>query len=460
MEKKAQNSINDIRRRLLFVILRALIIVVVLMVLGILSTTTFELNNKAKKNPFYRSPSAMLLEAYYIGHGSWDGVGVLVSNVDNPESGFISQDWSNSVVIDGDGIVLIDHGKTDTELVGQKYSFPEDVPVSQLKVDEKIVGGIITDSQDIPHPLKLTFAVINPIAQISVGVSIFAIILGILLTRRVVNPIAEVISAAEKVSHGDLSIRIATKKGNDDLSALITHFNDMTEALEKNDNERRQLLADIAHELRTPLAVLRGRLEGIVDGIYPVNDVSIAPALEETYLLERLVEDLRLLTLAETRKLRFELRELDIAGLIDKVISVFSPQASEKNIDLKTVFSGELPKTWADPQRVEQIVGNILGNALNYSREDSTIRIIAEPVEQGVRVSVIDQGSGVPDDEVEKIFDRFYRSEKSRTRASGGAGLGLAIVKQLVEGQGGSVGAGNHPEGGLCVWFTLPQKPA
>lgn len=458
MGKKAQNSVNDIRRRLLFVILRALIIVVVLMVLGILSTTTFELNNKAKGNPFYRSPSAMLLEAYYIGHGSWEGVGNLVTNVENPDSGFISQNWSNSVVIDGDGIVLIDHGKTDTELVGQKYSFPEGVPVSQLKADGKTVGGIITDPQDIPHPLKLTFAVINPIAQISIGVAVFAIILGILLTRRVVNPIAEVISAAEKVSHGDLSTWIATKKGNDDLSALITHFNDMTEALEKNDNERRQLLADIAHELRTPLAVLRGRLEGIVDGIYPVNDVSIAPALAETYLLERLVEDLRLLTLAETRKLHFELCELDIAKLIKKVVSVFSPQASEKSINLKTDFSEKLPKTWADPQRVEQIIGNILENALNYSRDDSTIMITAEPVEQGVRVSVTDQGSGIPDEEVDKIFDRFYRSEKSRARALGGAGLGLAIVKQLVEGQGGSVGAGNHPDGGLCVWFTLPQK--
>jgi signal transduction histidine kinase len=459
MGKLAQNSVKDIRRRLLFVILRALIIVVVLMVLGILSTTTYELNNKAKGNPFYRSPSGMLLEAYYIGHGSWDGVGVLVSNVENPESGFISQDWSNSIVIDDNSIVLIDHGRTDTYLVGQKYNPPEGAPVSQLKVNGKIVGGIINDPQDLPHPLKLTFSVINPIAQISIGVAIFAIVLGILLTQRVVNPIAEVISAAEKVSRGDLTTRIATKKGNDDLSALVNHFNDMTEALEKNDIERRQLLADIAHELRTPLAVLRGRLEGIVDGIYPINDVSIAPALEETYLLERLVEDLRLLTLAETRKLHFELRELDITRLIEKVVNVFEPQAAEKQINLKSEFSGDLPKTWADPQRVEQIIGNIIDNALNYSRENSTIRIITEPFVKGVRVSVIDQGNGVPNEEVDKIFDRFYRSEKSRARASGGAGLGLAIVKQLVEGQGGSVGAENHPDGGLCVWFTLPEKP-
>jgi signal transduction histidine kinase len=136
--------------------------------------------------------------------------------------------------------------------------------------------------------------VLFPVAEVAVFLAILAVVIGILLTRRVVNPIAEVIAAAEKVAHGDLSARIKTKKGNDDLSALVEHFNDMTTALEQNDNERRQLLADVAHELRTPLSVLRGRLEGIVDGVYPINEANIAPALEETYLLERLVEDLRL----------------------------------------------------------------------------------------------------------------------------------------------------------------------
>jgi signal transduction histidine kinase len=460
MDKKKLGSVRDIRRRLIFVIVRALVIVVVIMVLTILSTTTYELNNRAKGNPFYRSPSSMLLEAYYLGHGSWDGVAQLVNDTENPDNHFPQQDWTNSIVIDGNSIVLIDHGKTDTALVGQKYDPPAGVPVTQIVVDGVTVGGIIPDGQDIPHPLKLTFAVINPIAQVSLGVAVFAIVLGILLTQRVVNPIAEVISAAEKVASGDLTTRIATKKGNDDLSVLTNNFNNMTEALERNDNERRQLLADIAHELRTPLAVLRGRLEGIVDGIYPVNEVSIAPALEETYLLERLVEDLRLLTLAETRKLHFELRELDISNLIEKVISVFAPQASEKKIELESEIPADLPNTWADPQRVEQIIGNIIDNALNYSRENTSIRIIAAAVENGVRVSVIDRGTGVPDEEIGKIFDRFYRSEKSRTRAAGGAGLGLAIVKQLVEAQGGSVGAENDSDGGLCVWFTLPEKPA
>ena len=458
MDKRALKSVKDIRRRLIFVVLRALIIVVALMLMGLLATTTYEINNKANENPFYRSPSSMLLQAYYVGHGSWEGVDQLVVDVENPESGFTMQDWRDSIVIDGNSIVLIDHGQVEGGLVGQKYDPPEGVPIDQIIVDGKIVGGIIKDMRVISHPLKLTFAVINPIAQVSIGVGIFAIVLGFFLIRRVVNPIAEVISAAEQVTNGDLSTRISAKKGNDDLSALINHFNDMTASLESNDNQRRQMLADIAHELRTPLSVLRGRLEGIVDGIYPVNEVSIAPALEETYLLERLVEDLRLLTLAETRKLHFELREVDLVDLIDRVVNVFTPRAIEKQTSFKLNIAPDLTKVWADSQRVEQVIGNIIDNALNYSNPNTQITINAAPEKDSVRVSVTDFGNGLPKDEVGKIFDRFYRSEKSRARKSGGAGLGLAIVKQLVEAQGGSVGAENNPAGGLCVWFSLPQK--
>jgi signal transduction histidine kinase len=458
MDKKALNSVKDIRRRLIFVVLRALIIVVLLMLTGLLVTTTYEINNKANQNPFYRSPSSMLLQAYYVGHGSWDGVDQLVVDVENPDNGFTMQDWRDSVVIDGSGIVLIDHGQVEGGLVGQKYTIPEGVPIEQIIVNDQIVGGIIKDMQQMSHPLKLTFAVINPIAQISIGVGAFAIVLGFFLIRRVVNPIAEVISAAEKVTNGDLSTRIAAKKGNDDLSALINHFNDMTASLECNDKERRQMLADIAHELRTPLSVLRGRLEGIVDGIYPINDVSIAPALEETYLLERLVEDLRLLTLAETRKLHFELREVDLTDLVDRAVNVFTPQAAEKRIGFTLDVAPDLPSVWADSQRVEQVIGNIIDNALNYSNPDTQISIKAAPEKNSVRVAITDNGNGLPEEEVGKIFDRFYRSEKSRTRTSGGAGLGLAIVKQLVEAQGGSVGAENNPAGGLSVWFSLPQK--
>jgi signal transduction histidine kinase len=274
----------------------------------------------------------------------------------------------------------------------------------------------------------------------------------------VVNPIAEVMAAAEKVAAGDLSTRIMTKKGSDDLSILVDHFNTMTEALEKNDTERRQLLADVAHELRTPLSVLRGRLEGIVDGIYPATDSSIAPALEETYLLERLVEDLRLLTLAENRQLHFEMHCVEIVQSLERSITVFKPQAQDQGIEINLHADQPTATVWVDPQRLEQVVGNVIDNALRYvNTKKGKVEINVEHVKDGVKVSIADNGNGLPEGEVERIFDRFWRSEKSRTRAAGGAGLGMAIVKQLVEAQGGSVGAENAAGGGLMIWFILPE---
>jgi signal transduction histidine kinase len=233
----------------------------------------------------------------------------------------------------------------------------------------------------------------------------------------------------------------------------------MTASLEKNDLERRQLLADVAHELRTPLSVLRGRLEGIVDGIYPANDSSVAPALEETYLLERLVEDLRLLTLAENRQLHFELHEVDLVQSVERAITIFTPQARDKGISIALHTDLPSANVLVDPQRLEQVIGNVIDNALRYvNTQNGNVGITIEKAANGYKVSIADNGSGLPDDEVNRIFDRFWRSEKSRNRAAGGAGLGMAIVKQLVEAQGGKVGAQNVATGGLEIWFILPAS--
>jgi len=259
-------SVEDIRARLIRIILRAFAIVVGITLISILGLTILEINNSAKQNPFYRSPSTMLLEAFYVGNGGWNNVDRLVQEAAKPESQFPAQDWNNSIILDENNIVIIDHGQTQgTPLLGKVYIIDQGKPVTNIVVNGVVVGKMVNDQRDIPHPLKLTISFINPIIEISIVLAIFAVIIGILLTRRVVNPISEVIAAAGRVATGDLSTRIIPQKGNDDLSMLIENFNDMTKALERNDNERRQLLADVAHELRTPLSVLRGRLEGIVD---------------------------------------------------------------------------------------------------------------------------------------------------------------------------------------------------
>ena len=459
MNNQENSSVKAIRSRLLRIVLRAFAIVVGITLISILGITILEINKSAKQNPFYRSPSSMLLEAFYVGNGGWNNVDKLVAEATAPNSQFPMQDWNSSIILDENGIVIIDHGKTaDTPLIGKVYMIKPGEPVSDIRANGVVVGKMINDQVNIPHPMKLTISFINPVVIVSLILAVFAVILGILLTQRVVNPVAEVIAAAERVAAGDLTTRIKSKNGKDDLSILVENFNEMTAVLEKNDNERRQLLADVAHELRTPLSVLRGRLEGIVDGIYPANDTSIAPVLEETYVLERLVEDLRLLTMAENRQIHFETKKVDVVQSMQRSISVFSAQAEEKGISISLDSDQPNAYAWVDPQRLEQITGNVLDNAMRYvNSESGKVHILVRHIENGIKVSIEDNGAGIPDGECARIFDRFWRSDKSRARVAGGAGLGMAIVKQLVEGQGGNVGAENVPSGGLRIWFTFPE---
>jgi two-component system OmpR family sensor kinase/two-component system sensor histidine kinase BaeS len=211
------------------------------------------------------------------------------------------------------------------------------------------------------------------------------------------------------------------------------------------------MFADIAHELRTPLSVIRGRLEGIVDGIYTADGGQVPLALEQTYLLERLVDDLRLLTLAESGQLHFEKKNVDLAQLVQHSIDMFSAEANEKNISLtfekgSTDFAIEL-----DPQRTEQVIGNLIGNALRYIPEGSKVWLVLDRNAESIRLFVNDDGPGVSNEDLPFLFDRFWRKDKSRARASGGTGLGLAITKQLVEAQGGTISAWNLVGQGLQI---------
>jgi signal transduction histidine kinase len=246
-------------------------------------------------------------------------------------------------------------------------------------------------------------------------------------------------------------------KGPDDLRALSDSFNKMADALERNDRERRDMLADIAHELRTPLTVMRGRLEGIMDGVYPADEDHVGPALEEAYLLERLVEDLRLLTLAESHQLAFEIHELDLIEIARRSISMFQAEADEKNISLSLVTSLDQALIVADPLRTEQVIGNLLSNALRYVPEGAKVWVEITQDENALTISINDNGPGIPEADLPFIFNRFWRADKSRARQSGGAGLGLAITKLLVEGQGGHILARGLPGGGLQVSVTFPS---
>jgi signal transduction histidine kinase len=456
MNQSDANSIQSIRRRLLLLLLRAFGIVVFLTVLLILVVAAIVIARNTGANPFVRTPTAIILETYYLGHNSWQGVQAVLEERTNTSIRALRPEWSRTILVDANGNVVLDHGSINSPLVGTPYTPSTNETGQILSINGVLIGRIWMDRGTIPRVVQLIVTVMGPTTVISVLLGILTLIIGLLLMRRMINPLSEVIAASQAVSQGDFSARVPVQAQNDDLSALSDHFNHMADELERSDHQRRNMLADIAHELRTPLTILRGRLEGILDGVYPPDEAHIAPALEETYLLERLVEDLRLVSLAEANQLRFELKSVRLEDLAQTILGLFSAQASERNVQLNLDAEADLPEVMVDPQRFQQVVGNLIDNALVYTPEGSSVEIAIHRKENTVELSVSDGGPGIPEDEIEHVFDRFWRGEKSRARSTGGSGLGLSIARQLVEAQGGKITARNRSPHGFEVKITLP----
>jgi len=456
MNQVDANSIQSVRRRLLLLLLRAFGIVVFLTVVLILIVAAFVIARNTGANPFVRTPTTIILETYYLGHGSWQGVEAVLEERTNTSIRALRPDWNRTILVNADGKIILDHGSASSPLIGTQFSPQPGDTGQELTVNGTLVGTIWVDRGTLPRIVLFIFSLIGPTAVISILLGILTLVTGLLLMRRMINPLAEVIAAAQSVSQGDLTARVPVRAQNDDLSALSDHFNHMASELERSDKQRRNMLADIAHELRTPITVLRGRLEGILDGVYPPDEAHIAPALEETYLLERLVEDLRLLALAEANQLRFELKPVKLKELVETILGLFSAEAGERNVKLKLDAEAGLPEVMVDPQRFQQVIGNLIDNALRYTPEGSTIDLNIHRIENSMLVTVTDGGLGIPEDELSHVFDRFWRGEKSRARSTGGAGLGLSIARQLIEAQGGKISVHNHSPQGLEVNIILP----
>lgn len=439
-----QTSIREIRRRLFALLARAFFIVLLLSLIFFISVTGYFLTSSSTPVPF---PFVSALEGYYLAMGSWNNV----------EKAFDSLNGLNALealLLDENRRIVLDRRTDSPAEIGAIYQPTSDDLTIELRVEEKIVGYLIITSFSLTSRLGLVRAILLPIGIISLILALFLVVVAILLVRRFVNPLADVIYAARAVANGNLSARIQTQ-GPQDLRSLSESFNEMASSLERNDRERRDMLADVAHELRTPLSVIRGRLEGIIDGVYQENGSQVSLALEQTYILERLIEDLRLLTLAETRQLPFDKRNVDIGQLIEATMEMFSAEAKEKNISLTLNEKDGNLVAVIDPQRFEQVMSNIIGNALRYIHEGGKVWVTAKETRDGIKITVNDNGAGIPKEDLPFIFERFWRKDKSRSRASGGTGLGLAIAKHLIEAQGGTIAARNLDEGGLQVAIEL-----
>ena len=284
---------------------------------------------------------------------------------------------------------------------------------------------------------------------------VLAWLLTLALSNHILKPIRELTRIANRMEQGDLSqrVRIRTK---DEMGVLAHAFNTMADSLARSEQLRRNLVSDVAHELHTPLTNVRGYLEGLKDGVIDPTCEMIASLYEESLLLSRLVVDLQELSLAEAGQLHLVRRPLALEEVIVKAVSSLQFQAANKQLALRVEMSPCLPRVEADAERVGQVLRNLVSNAITHTPPGGEIGIRARSINGEVLVSVDDTGEGIEEQHLRYIFERFYRADASRSRATGGTGLGLAIVKQVVEAHGGQLEAESAPGRGSSFTFSLP----
>ena len=443
------------------------ILIVVIAVVSILLLFRIQTVN-AVRSFVYRGGMAGLertvvaLENYYRQNGSWDGINDAFPKLapkrgPEPGSPAMPRAIQHLQLADNDGRILLDTG--NPQPTGRLGPVERNQAI-ELSVDSQRVGylypvGIAKVSHGAETNLldRLTRAAITA----ALIASMVALLVAMLLSYRLLRPVHELTHAARKLASGDLTQRV-TVRGNDELATLATTFNRMADSLQQAENRRRALTADIAHELRTPLAVQRAHIEALEDGIYALSIENLAPIEAQNHLLTRLVDDLRTLALADSGQLELIRTPTDFGALIQKAVTGLEPRAADRQIKIDLSLEESSPPLNLDAQRIEQILNNLLDNALRHTPDSGTIHIQCTSDSGQICLTVRDNGPGIPKDALPHLFERFYRADKSRSRSEGGTGLGLSIARKLAQAHGGDLGAANHPDGGAVFTLSLPLQ--
>jgi signal transduction histidine kinase len=268
--------------------------------------------------------------------------------------------------------------------------------------------------------------------------------------HRTAEPVSELMEATGRLADGDYSTRVQPR-GSSESRELARAFNALAERLETNESQRRALIADVTHELRTPLSVIRGAAEGIIDGVYPGDSGHVTPIVEEVEMMARLLEDLATLSTAEAGLLTLTKERVDLHQLAAEQVAAFMPRFDAKGVGLENAVPATLPQIDADSLRLRQVVSNLLANALQHSAGGDSVRIEGEAAAESVALRVVDTGAGIPADQLPHVFERFRKAEDSP-----GSGLGLAIARSLVEAHGGTIRADSVLGQGTTITIELP----
>jgi signal transduction histidine kinase len=405
---------------------------------------------------------ATKLVEYYIEHQSWDGVGAILIPAKPPE-GSAPQPGGPPpdrfgppvalVLADVAGWIVFDSSQ---RRVGDVLSQSERDAATALQAQDQTVGYLVFAPGPVAtlRPIEQTF--IDQVRQnlllAALIASLIGAVLGLLFSRTLTRP-ESLVSAARAIVAKD---SIAWNRPARRVANVANAFNDMASSLQKSEELRRNLVADVAHELRTPLSVMQGSLTAQLDGVFPLDLAETAKLYDETRLLSRLVDDLRELAQVEAGQLQLNIGTIDLKDVIAATASAFNGTAGEKQVNLIVEAIDDLPLVKADSERVTQVLRVLLTNALRHTPADGQVTITAIAASDQVEVSVQDTGEGIAPDDLPYVFDRFWRGDKARTHETGGSGLGLAIAKQLIEAQGGSIGVDSQSGQGSRFWFRLP----
>lgn len=332
--------------------------------------------------------------------------------------------------------------------------------MSQMMSGNSMMGN----AQPLENELFSNFqaSVIESLSLATAAALVAAVIASYLISRLVVDPVQRMMVMSHRIAEGEYEERInvtnhVQSNQLDELDQLALSFNQMAEKLEKTESMRRQLIGDVSHELRTPLAAIKGYMEGLMDGVLPAEPETYQQVHSEAERLQRLVSDLQELSRVESGAFQLKLEEISPDVLIETVTNHLSLQFAEKSIALEKEIGKDLPAVRVDKDRIVQVLTNLLGNALQYTPEGGHVTISATNVNQEVFVAITDTGIGISPDHLPYIFNRFYRTDKSRARASGGSGIGLTIAQAIVKSHHGRIWAESHGEGkGSTFSFTLP----
>lgn len=375
---------------------------------------------------------------YYEQNGRWDGVETILHDV-RPGRG-MGQGGASLILVDENGQIVASAGRRgqETDLDAANISLPVVVdgrPAATLLIIEP--GGQGT------HAAEQFLSDVNRAIWLGgLAAVLLALILGIWLARRLTRPLRQLTQASQKVAAGKLGQQV-TVTTHDEIGELAESFNQMSHELALAEQQRQQMLADVAHELRTPLSITRGHIEAILDGVFEMTPDNLALIHEETLLLGRLVEDLRTLSLAEAGQLSLNVGLVDLTDLVRQAAAGFEPLAEAEDVQLTAVVPSEPLTITADANRLRQVLGNLLSNALRHvvkgKNEPHQVTVTLENRGELARISVADNGPGLSETEQAQVFDRFWRADEARSRDRGGSGLGLAICRAIVAAHHGRI---------------------